>query len=114
MHANGFVNLFVDLLPALDVVRREPAADALVLKVHVEAVSEFLIPGVADETGIELRKRSPSTRIAEKSRQQRMHHQLPSNRPLAVRNNIPTGADNLEIVRSAELVAGRVQCQKHS
>jgi hypothetical protein len=42
---------------------RKPAADALVLKVHVESVSEFLIlAGVADETGIELCKRSPSIR----------------------------------------------------
>jgi hypothetical protein len=47
---NGFVNLLVDLLPALNIVWRKPTTDTFVLKVCIKAICEILIPcGVADE-----------------------------------------------------------------
>ncbi len=50
MNANGVVNLFVELLAALDIVRSEPAADTVVLEITMETVSEWLIFGAeADE-----------------------------------------------------------------
>jgi hypothetical protein len=45
------------LPPATDVVGCEPAPDALVLKIAVQAVCEVLVQrGVADEAGIELNR----------------------------------------------------------
>ena len=45
-----------NFFPALHVVRREPAADAFVLQVRVQAVGKLLVfGGIADEAGIELK-----------------------------------------------------------
>jgi len=55
VQADGFVDLLVDLLAGGHVVRGEPAADAFILEVGVEAVGEGLVfGGVADEAGVEL------------------------------------------------------------
>ena len=55
MESDGFVDLFVDLFAGGHVVGGEPATDAFVLKVVVEAVGEFLVlGGVRDEAGVEL------------------------------------------------------------
>ena len=55
VNADGFVNLLVNLFAASHVVRGEPAADAFVLEVGVEAVGEGLVLGrVADKAGVEL------------------------------------------------------------
>ena len=46
----------MDLLSGLDIVRREPASDAFVPQIRMQAVGEFLIfGGIADEAGIELK-----------------------------------------------------------
>jgi len=53
--SDRFVDLLMDFLSSLYIVRREPAADAFVLQIRVQAVGEFLIfGGIADEAGIEL------------------------------------------------------------
>src|ERR1700685_1613871 len=55
VQADGFVDLLVEFLAALNVVRGKPAAHAFVLKVGVEAVGEGLVfGGIADEAGVEL------------------------------------------------------------
>ena len=55
VEADGFVDLLVDFLAGSHVVRGEPAADAGVLEVGVEAVGEALVlSGVGDEAGVEL------------------------------------------------------------
>ncbi len=55
VQADGFVDLLVDFLAALNVVRGKPTAYAFVLQVGVEAVGEGLVfGGVADEAGVEL------------------------------------------------------------
>ena len=59
VHLDGFVDLLVDFLAALDIVRREPAADALRLQIGVKAVGEVLVlGGVADEAGVEVEGRA--------------------------------------------------------
>src|ERR1019366_898203 len=51
-----FVDLLMYLLSGLYIVRREPAADAVVLQIGMQASGEFLIlGGIADEAGIELK-----------------------------------------------------------
>jgi len=51
-----FVDLLMNLLSGLYIVRREPAADAIVLQIGMQAGGEFLIfGGIADEAGIELK-----------------------------------------------------------
>ncbi|MFZ0817678.1 MAG: hypothetical protein WAM78_19295 [Candidatus Sulfotelmatobacter sp.] len=53
VQADGFVDLFVEFLAALDVVWCEPAAHAFVLKIGVEAVGKGLVlGGVADGVGV--------------------------------------------------------------
>jgi hypothetical protein len=55
VHADGFVDLLVELPAALNVMRGKPAAQAFVLQAGVEAVGEDLVfGGVADEAGEEL------------------------------------------------------------
>src|ERR1019366_2825457 len=51
-----FVDLLMYLLSGLYIVRREPAADAVLLQIGMQASGEFLIlGGIADEAGIELK-----------------------------------------------------------
>src|SRR5271157_5383728 len=55
MQANGLVNLLVQLAASLDVVWREPAADAFGLQVGMEPLGKPLVfGGVADEAGVKL------------------------------------------------------------
>jgi hypothetical protein len=55
MKANGLINALAESVTDLEILRREPAANALVLEVSVEAIREILILGrVADEAGVEL------------------------------------------------------------
>jgi len=55
VEADRFVDLLVDLFAGSHVMRGEPAADAGVLEVGVEAVGEGLVfGGVGDEAGVEL------------------------------------------------------------
>src|SRR5271165_738733 len=55
MQPNGLVNLFVDLPPALDVVRREPAAHPLGLEIGMQPLSKLLVVGrIANEAGVKL------------------------------------------------------------
>ena len=42
MHSYRLVDLLVYLLSGLYIVRREPAADAFVLQIRIQAVGEFL------------------------------------------------------------------------
>jgi hypothetical protein len=51
VEADGFVDLLVDFLAALNVMRSEPAAHAFVLQVGVEAVGEVLVFAVAAQHG---------------------------------------------------------------
>jgi hypothetical protein len=53
VHTDGFVDLLVEFLAALNGVRGEPAAHAFVLEVGVEAVGEgWVFGGIADEAGV--------------------------------------------------------------
>src|ERR1035441_9101108 len=55
MQPNGLIDLFVDLLPTMDVVRRKPAADALGLQVGMQPLGKLLVAGrIADEAGVVL------------------------------------------------------------
>src|SRR5438552_21548 len=55
VQAYCFIDLVVDFLPAGNLVRSEPAAHSVVLKVGMETTSEFLIlRRVADEARIKL------------------------------------------------------------
>src|SRR5262249_7441100 len=52
---DGLIELLMNLAPALDVVRRKPAADTSVLQIGVEPVGKLLVMGrIADEAGVEL------------------------------------------------------------
>ena len=58
MQPNGLVNLLVDLPPALNIVRRKPAAHALRLKVGIEPVGKVLVVcRIADEAHTAVRPR---------------------------------------------------------
>ena len=55
MQADGLVDLLMHLPPAMHIVRRKPAAHALVLQVGIEPVGKLLVFGrIADEAGVEL------------------------------------------------------------
>ena len=55
VNANRFINLLVNLLARLDVVRCKPAAYAFVLEVSVEAFGKLLVLGrMANKTRVEL------------------------------------------------------------
>jgi len=43
VHLDGLVDLIIDPFTALNIVRGEPAADTLCLKVSIEALGEFLV-----------------------------------------------------------------------
>ena len=54
MQPNRVIDLLMDLPPALNIVRRKPAANALGLQIGIEPVSEFLVFGrVADKAGVD-------------------------------------------------------------
>src|SRR6476646_3274789 len=55
MQADGLVDLLVEFLSGLAMVRGKPAAHSLVLQVSMESLSKWLIfGGVADKAGIKL------------------------------------------------------------
>jgi hypothetical protein len=55
VHANCLIDLFVEFLATLNIVRGEPATDATGLQIDMETIGEVLVGGgVADEAGIEL------------------------------------------------------------
>src|ERR1019366_4223681 len=55
MQPNGLVDLLMDLLPAMYIVRRKPAAHAFVLQVGMNPLGKLLVVRrVADEAGVEL------------------------------------------------------------
>src|SRR5271165_3725730 len=55
MQPNGLVNLLVKLPPALNIVRRKPAAHAFGLQIGMEPLGKLLVVGgIADEAGVVL------------------------------------------------------------
>ena len=55
MKADGLVDLLVELLAGLNIVRGKPAADAFILQAFVQAVGKLLVLAcIADEAGVEL------------------------------------------------------------
>ena len=55
MQPNSLVDLFVDLPPSLDVVRRKPAAHPIALQIAVEPLGKLLVLGrIAYEAGVKL------------------------------------------------------------
>jgi hypothetical protein len=60
--ADGFIDLFVDLLASRDVVGSEPATKSVRFEVAMEYGSDFLVRGgVADETRRKIKSRCKST-----------------------------------------------------
>ena len=60
MQPDGLIELLMNLAPALDVVRRKPAAHAFVLQIGIEPLGKLLVFGrIADEAGVELDRPPP-------------------------------------------------------
>src|SRR5215831_4185636 len=57
MHLDGAVNLLMQLLAALHIGRREPAAHSPGLEVGIQPLGKKLVfAGIADEAGVELNR----------------------------------------------------------
>src|SRR5579864_8252882 len=72
MHLDSIVNLFMQLLAALHIVRSEPAAYTFGLEVCIQPLGEDLVfAGVADKAGVELDRAVHGANEVNKNRRSR-------------------------------------------